>query len=298
VLRRTSEFSRNARTELGTNRDALQLIARIMRFEDLSLPPPKARGGMGRTESGASSASSVQRTSSSMSRTAPSPLAPSRGKANAANSPAPAKAPFAQPSTKAGGVGLPPLEESKQVITRPVTSMTTFGNTHVLTYENEPDSMCVEGNVCAAIGNACHQDEVLDRLGKTAGLLDGLINLLQYGSDWARGHACRSLGNVCALLDNCKQLAQADASNTAPKTLAALLEDADCSRRTRLWALHAVCNLSRSTALCATLGRLDVQSTLLTLGEHGFPEEDVERAVANMCQVRLGTRTWRAAKKI
>jgi hypothetical protein len=50
----------------------------------------------------------------------------------------------------------------------------------VMTFTSEPDQMCIEGNLCAALGNAAHSDEVLERLGKTevtASFLSALATL-------------------------------------------------------------------------------------------------------------------------
>mmetsp|Transcript_63480 Transcript_63480/g.149433 ORF Transcript_63480/g.149433 Transcript_63480/m.149433 type:complete len:575 (+) Transcript_63480:160-1884(+) len=176
---------------------------------------------------------------------------------------------------------------------------TTFANgTQVITFTSEPDQMCIEGNLCAALGNAAHSDEVLERLGKTEGIVLGVVNLLQFGSDWAKGHAGRTLGNLAYSPENCKFMTQCDRENNAVHSLCALLAS-DASQRSKEWALHAVANLSRNANLCASFNRIE---GLLQLLQHltlqGVEREDVDRAIANLSQARLGTRTWRLPRKI
>jgi hypothetical protein len=94
---------------------------------------------------------------------------------------------------------------------RPGTSATMFSMTgHI-----QPDAMCMEVNCCAAIGNAAMQDECLERLGKTEGVIMSIIQMLESNSTWARGHAARTLGNILTSADNLKLLAAIDTCNRA-----------------------------------------------------------------------------------
>jgi hypothetical protein len=94
---------------------------------------------------------------------------------------------------------------------RPGTSATMFSMTgHI-----QPDAMCMEVNCCAAIGNAAMQDECLERLGKTEGVIMSIIQMLECNSTWARGHAARTLGNILTSADNLKLLATIDTCNRA-----------------------------------------------------------------------------------
>ncbi|KAJ1470123.1 hypothetical protein T484DRAFT_2097229 [Baffinella frigidus] len=172
VMRRTSEFSRVSRADLGTNREVLNLVARILKFEDLAIVPVKAGGTLGGKMARKGAEPVVSRAASpSIANIKSSPLA-------ANNNPPSAMVTFpgvtiAEPPTrKEAEMEDPHRAPGTAGGTRPGTSMTAFGPTQVITYTSEPDSMCVEGNLCAAIGNACHQDEVLERLGKTAGLME------------------------------------------------------------------------------------------------------------------------------
>jgi len=77
----------------------------------------------------------------------------------------------------------------------------------------------MEANCCAVIGNCALREDVLDRLGKSQGIMSAIIHLLENGSYWAQGHAARALGNLLPSLDNVKFLAKADNRNVAAQAV-------------------------------------------------------------------------------
>lgn len=122
---------------------------------------------------------------------------------------------------------------------RPSTSGTIsfFSVGHI-----RPDVMCMEANCCAAIGNCALREDVLDRLGKSQGIMSAIIHLLENGSYWAQGHAARALGNLLPSLDNVKFLAKADNRNVAAqavRTFCLLLSATDIAS-----TLSVVCSVT------------------------------------------------------
>mmetsp|Transcript_16021 Transcript_16021/g.32018 ORF Transcript_16021/g.32018 Transcript_16021/m.32018 type:complete len:554 (-) Transcript_16021:265-1926(-) len=188
-----------------------------------------------------------------------------------------------------------PLKLKTQGSFRPGT---TFKDSQVITFTSEPDRQCIEGNCCAALGNTCYCDEVLERLGKTEGVMLGVVHLLENGTDWARSHAGRTLGNLAYIPENCKHLVSVDSRNVAVKSLCSILA-ADASPRCKEWALHAIANLSRMPNLCSSFNRVEgLFAVMQELSQQGLDREKIDRAIANLSQARLGTRTWRLPKKV
>ncbi len=62
------------------------------------------------------------------------------------------------------------------------------------------------------------------------GIVLGVIHLLQCGSDWAKGHAGRTLGNLAYVPENCKFLMTVDRENAAIHALCGVLSS-DSSQR-------------------------------------------------------------------
>uniref|UniRef100_A0A7S0VLX9 Uncharacterized protein n=1 Tax=Hemiselmis tepida TaxID=464990 RepID=A0A7S0VLX9_9CRYP len=175
---------------------------------------------------------------------------------------------------------------------RPPTGMGT-------TAVRDADSMCVQGNACCTIGNCCYSDEAVERLAKTDGVITGLLYVIEYGTEWASGHAARALGNLCYSPANTRLLTEIDTSNVAARNLVEMVMSANSSRRTKELALFALANLTRAQAVCSRLiGLPGIYGALGELASQGVAREDVDRTICNMSQARLGTRTWRQPKKL
>lgn len=93
---------------------------------------------------------------------------------------------------------------------RPVTSGTIFSMSQI-----RPDTMCLEANCCAAVGNSALREDCLERVGKFDGVMLAIIHLLENGTLWAQGHAARTLGNLLPSAVNLKFLSQIDTRNMA-----------------------------------------------------------------------------------
>jgi len=175
---------------------------------------------------------------------------------------------------------------------RPPTGMGT-------TAVRDADAMCVQGNTCCAIGNCCYSDDVVERLAKTEGVISGLLHVVEFGTEWACGHAARALGNLCYSPVNTRLLTELDSSNVAVRNLVEMVMSANSSRRTKELALFALANLTRAQAVCSRLiGLPGIYGALGELASQGVAREDVDRTICNMSQARLGTRTWRQPKKL
>lgn len=177
-------------------------------------------------------------------------------------------------------------------ISRPGTGMGT-------TMLRDNDSMCVQGNVCCTIGNLCFSDDVIDRLGKTEGVISGLLYMVEYGTEWSSGHAARAIGNMAYSPENCKTIIDKDPSNIAARSLFEMVSSPATSVRTKELAIFALANLTRRADICTRLGGVPgIYATLNNLAAEGINREDVDRTICNMSQSRLGTRTWRQPKRI
>lgn len=177
-------------------------------------------------------------------------------------------------------------------ISRPGTGMGT-------TLLRDNDSMCIQGNVCCAIGNLCFSDDVIDRLGKTDGVVSGLLFIIEFGTEWAAGHAARAIGNMAYSPENCKAIIDKDPSNIAARSLYEMVSSPVTSVRTKELAIFALANLTRRIDICTRLnGVPGIYATLNHLAAQGIAREDVDRTICNMSQSRLGTRTWRQPKRI
>lgn len=177
-------------------------------------------------------------------------------------------------------------------ISRPGTGMGT-------TLLRDLDSMSVQGNVCCAIGNLALSDDVIDRLGKTEGVITGLLFIVENGTEWAAGHAARAIGNVAYSSDNCRALVAIDTSNIAVRSLVDMVSSPHNSQRTKELAIFALANLTRREDVCHRVsGVPGIYATLNALAREGINREDVDRVICNMSQSRLGTRTWRQPKRL
>jgi hypothetical protein len=181
---------------------------------------------------------------------------------------------------------------------RPATAL---GMLHTNTFVRETDIMCVQGNCCAAIGNACLSDEVIERIGKTNGIIQGVIYLLEHGTEWAAGHAARTLGNLTYCMENCKHLTHVDQTSVSLACIMDIILCVNSSMRTKAYAVHALGNMSRNTTICVRLSPypdlLGELNKLVTVHE-GISQQEVDRAITNISQARLGTKTWRQPKRI
>jgi hypothetical protein len=179
---------------------------------------------------------------------------------------------------------------------RPATAL---GLLHTNSFLRETDIMCVQGNCCAAIGNACLSDDVIERIGKTNGIIQGVIHLLENGTEWAAGHAARTLGNLTYCMENCKHLAQLDQTNVSLACIMDIILCVNSSMRTKAYAMHALGNMSRNITICMRLSPYpDLLGELNKLVQEGISQQEVDRAITNISQARLGTKTWRQPKRI
>jgi hypothetical protein len=104
---------------------------------------------------------------------------------------------------------------------RPATSQTIFSTSQI-----RPDTMCLEANCCAAVGNAALREDCIERLGKFNGVMLAIIYMLENGTVWAQGHAARTLGNLLPSAVNLKFLSQVDTRNTAASAVSSSPESA------------------------------------------------------------------------
>ena len=177
-------------------------------------------------------------------------------------------------------------------VSRPGTG---FGTTLI----RDNDSMCVQGNCCCVIGNLCYSDEVIERVAKTDGVVSGLLFMLEYGTEWAAGHAARALGNLTYSMENAKALVDLDPSNIAVRNLSDMIAHPDTQQRTKELAIFSIANLTRREEACHRLsGVPGIYRILGDLGTKGIARDDVDRAICNMSQARLGTKTWRQPKRL
>jgi hypothetical protein len=112
---------------------------------------------------------------------------------------------------------------------RPATSQSIFSMSQI-----RPDTMCLEANCCAAVGNAALREDCIERLGKFNGVMLAIIYLLENGTVWAQGHAARTLGNLLPSAVNLKFLSQVDTRNTAASAVSSSPESA-CVHCRALW---------------------------------------------------------------
>lgn len=178
-----------------------------------------------------------------------------------------------------------------------------------LSPENSLDSIhgasgeyTVQGNMCAAVGNCAFDIDGLGRMAHTGEIIAAVLLLLQVNSDWAAGHAARTLGNLAAHSQTSCVIRHHSGMEEAVCGVIGDLTSPVYSVRTRARACHAIANLCGDEELCKGLWMVpDLYIALndthnLGHGVAGTPlgaEESLPRALAKLSQVRYGVSTWR-----
>lgn len=181
-------------------------------------------------------------------------------------------------------------------------SFTGMANTGVA-FASDVERCAIEGNCCLALAQSALKDELLERLGSTKGILNGLIHVLSNGTEWAAGNAARALANIAYRPENLGSFVTLIDESMRENLVSGLSQLAKDKMRLSCKRFSALCiaNLAANEVLLMKFLTLKgLKEDLLLMQKINDPAVATEasRAVLILNQARFGTISWRQPKRI